>query len=182
MKTTAFGSVGHLASRFAESLWPAGPDVAGESWARRWLSAEEQEIWVRMSGPDRRHAVAVAHRAAGALGDADGAGVPRAAIVAALLHDSGKVESGFGTFARVAATVVAVGYAREKVASWADGTKGLRKRFGLYVTHDQIGARMLEEAGSDPLVVAWAGEHHLPPDRWSVAPAVGRVLKDADDD
>jgi len=135
-----------------------------------------------MSGPDRRHAVAVAHRAAAALGNADGAGVPTAAIVAALLHDSGKVESSFGTFARVAATAVAIGSNREKVAEWAESATGVKRRFGLYVTHDRIGARMLEEAGSDPLVVAWAGEHHLPPDRWTVAPVVGRVLKDADDD
>jgi hypothetical protein len=139
-------------------------------------------VWVRMSGPDRRHAVAVAHRAAGALGHPDGAGVSKAAIAAALLHDCGKVESGFGTFARVAATVVAIGEGRERVAGWAGGTSGLRRRFGLYVTHDQIGARILEEAGSDPLVVAWAGEHHLPPERWSVAPDLGRILKDADDD
>jgi hypothetical protein len=92
------------------------------------------------------------------------------------------VESGFGTFARVAATVVAIGEGRERVAGWAGGTSGLRRRFGLYVTHDQIGARILEGAGSDPLVVAWAGEHHLPPERWSVAPDLGRILKDADDD
>jgi 3',5'-cyclic AMP phosphodiesterase CpdA len=182
VNTTAFGSFGHLAGRFAGSLWPGGPDVAGESWARRWLTPREQEIWARMSGPDRRHAVAVAHRAAAALGNADGAGVSRAAIVAALLHDSGKVESGFGTFARVAATLVAMGYDRERVASWAENENGLRKRFGQYVSHDQIGARILGEAGSDPLVVAWAGEHHLPPDRWTVDSAVGRILKDADDD
>jgi hypothetical protein len=37
-------------------------------------------------------------------------------------------------------------------------------------------------AGSAPLTVAWAAEHHLPADEWSVEPAVAAALHAADDD
>ena len=40
----------------------------------------------------------------------------------------------------------------------------------------------LAAAGSDRRTVAWATEHHRPESAWSVPTAVGRVLKDADDD
>ncbi len=41
---------------------------------------------------------------------------------------------------------------------------------------------MLTEAGSDPLTVAWAREHHLPPLQWTVDPVVAEALHSADDD
>ena len=55
-------------------------------------------------------------------------------------------------------------------------------RVGRYLCHDRIGAAMLRAAGSDPLTVAWAGEHHLDPQRWTVPSPVAWALKDADDD
>ena len=180
--SSGFGSASHLARRFFGSLWPAGPSPAGEAWARRWLISGEADVWASMSGPDRRHTVGVAHRAASDLGNADGAGVPREFIAAALLHDSGKVDAALGTFGRVGATVVAMAAGRVRVAAWGDQEKGWRARAGRYVRHDEIGARLLTEAGSDPFTVAWAGEHHLPEQRWSVDANLGHALKAADDD
>jgi hypothetical protein len=55
-------------------------------------------------------------------------------------------------------------------------------RAGRYLCHDEIGAGLLAEASSDPLTVAWAREHHLPADRWTVPVDVGTALKAADDD
>jgi hypothetical protein len=43
-------------------------------------------------------------------------------------------------------------------------------------------AALLAGAGARPLVITWAGEHHLPPERWTVPPEVGAALKAADDD
>jgi hypothetical protein len=57
-----------------------------------------------------------------------------------------------------------------------------RRRIGLYLSHDRVGAHLLEDAGSDPFTVAWAAEHHRPPERWSVDARVGAALKVADDD
>ncbi|HEX4904297.1 MAG TPA: HD domain-containing protein [Acidimicrobiales bacterium] len=146
----------HLAKRFFGSLRRGGP--ADEAWALARLNDGERALWVRMSDADRRHAVGVAQS------------VPADLAVAALLHDVGKVESGLGTFARVGATLL--GAVRR---DWGG-------RLGVYLRHDAIGAELLAQAGSAPLTVAWAREHHLPEDRWTVPLDAGRALKAADDD
>jgi hypothetical protein len=147
----------HLARRFFGSLRRGAP--AAEQWAIDQLGAGERELWTRMSDPDRRHAVDVAQR------------VPERLRVAALLHDVGKVESGLGTFARAGVTLLGLA-----------GRDRWRGRVGQYLHHDVVGADLLRAAGSDPLTVAWAREHHLPRERWTVAPEDGDALKAADDD
>ncbi len=148
----------HLSRRFLGSLWPGGPTAGGEAFAASVLQPNELALWRRMSGPDRRHSVAVARRVD------DGSAVR----AAALLHDVGKIEAGLGTFGRVAATIIGPGRARGRMAA--------------YLRHDAIGARLLAQAGARPLLVAWAGEHHLPAERWTVPPEIGAALKAADDD
>jgi hypothetical protein len=150
----------HLAKRFAGSLRRGAP--ADEAWAIAQLHPAERALWQRMPDADRRHAVDVART----IGDA-----PREVVAAALLHDVGKIESGLGTFARVGATLLGA-LGRER---WGG-------RVGAYLRHDELGAALLAAAGSDPLTVAWAREHHLPPTRWTVPTEVGAVLKAADDD
>jgi hypothetical protein len=156
----------HLIKRFALSLWPGGPRLEGEAWAAAVLSEAELALWRRMSGPDRRHALGVARRVEAALGP-EAATAP--VLAAALLHDVGKVEAGLGTLGRVAATV-------------AGERAGERAR--RYRRHPELGAALLELAGAHPLTVAWAREHHTPPERWSGAvPAPeAHALKAADDD
>lgn len=134
-----------------------------DGWALERLLAGERALWARMDANDRGHAIGVAR----AVGSDE-----RAVTAAALLHDVGKIESGLGTFGRVGATVAGMVAGRDR---W-------RGRVGAYLRHDERGATLLEQAGSDPLTVAWAREHHLPPDRWTVPPDVGRALKAADDD
>ncbi|HET6874161.1 MAG TPA: hypothetical protein VFH70_05245 [Acidimicrobiales bacterium] len=177
---SGFGSFRHLAERFFGALDPRGPSPAEEEWALGWLLPGEQDLWRRMSGPDRRHAAGVARDTITLLG----APPRREVVAAALLHDVGKVVSGFGTFARVAVTVAAIAAGRDRLATSADDPAAgrLRRRVGEYLVHDRIGADLCQEAGSDPLTVAWAGEHHLPEDRWSVDPAVAHALKEADGD
>lgn len=180
-----FGSLPHLAVRFTRSLSPAAPSVAGEAWARNWLTPAEADLWARQSNADRRHAIEVAHETAALLGDADGAGVAREVLAAALLHDVGKAEAGLGTFGRVAATLAAMAVGRDRVAAWdrEDGAVGgWRTRAGRYVTHDRRGARLLAGAGSDRFVVTWAREHHQPQETWTLDPALTAVLKEADGD
>jgi hypothetical protein len=162
----------HLVRRFAGSLWPGGPGAADEAWARGWLVPGEVELWARLSGPDRRHAVGVARRTIEALGDEAST---RPVVAAALLHDVGKVDAGYGTLRRSLATAYALVVGHERARS-SNG------RTGRYLRHDVLGAEMLQAAGSDGLTVAWAREHHLDPSRWSVARPVADALKDADDD
>lgn len=179
------------------SLSPAGPAAADEAWARRHLLPGEDRLWVRMSGPDRRHAVGVARDAIALLGPEE---PPRAVVAAALLHDVGKLESGLGTFARVGVTVAALAVGRERIvggggaaeAGDAREARDLRggrgptarwaERARAYLTHDRIGAMLLRAAGADDLTAAWAEEHHLPEARWSIDRRIAAALKAADGD
>ena len=161
----------HLARRFVGALDPRGPDAGGEAWATAHLQPGEVALWRRMSGPDRRHALAVARTVADRLGDR----ASRPVVAAALLHDVGKVEAGLGTLARVPATLVGMAVGRERMA-------GRRGRVATYLRHDEVGAGLLAASGSDRLTVAWAREHHLPAARWTLDPTVAAALKAADGD
>jgi hypothetical protein len=136
-----------------------------------------------MPSADRRHAVGVARRVDAALG-ADGVGADvdrRAVLAAALLHDVGKTVSGLSTYGRVIATLSASVAGRDQAEAWTE-TRGFTRRVGLYLRHPELGGDQLELAGSDPLTAAWAREHHLPADRWTVPADLGEILKAADDD
>jgi hypothetical protein len=167
----------HLVRRFLGSLSPLPPRRDDEAWVQTTLSARELELWGRMSRADRRHAAGVARRVERALG----AEATSPVLAAALLHDVGKVASGLGTYGRVVATLAGAAAGRETAEVWTR-KGGITRKVGLYLRHPQLGADMLAIAGSDPLTVAWAREHHLPSDQWTVSPPIAEALKAADDD
>lgn len=158
----------HLVRRFFGSLSRAEPAIEDEAWARSILLPGEQDLWARMAAADRRHAAGVTRTVAADLGP----DATRPVLAAALLHDSGKVVSGYGTFARVVATLVGAVRGREAPGG----------RMGAYLRHPEHGADLLADAGSDPLTVTWTREHHLPPSRWTLDPRVTAALSAADDD
>ncbi len=148
-----------------------------------------------MSGPDRRHAIGVAHGALdlAAEGGYPAERLPAGFVPAALLHDVGKIEAHIGTFGRVFATLAALFLGREKMASYpastnADATRRpgsfarWRAKMALYLQHDRIGAGLLEGANSDDFTVRWAREHHIPEERWTLDHRLGEFLKQADGD
>jgi hypothetical protein len=190
MPSHGFGSWHHLAGRFFGALSPAGPPPQDEEWALSSLLEGEQLLWGRMSGPDRRHAVEVARETIRLLDEATPAqegSLPREVVAAALLHDVGKVESGLGTFARVGVTLAAIGAGRTRLLDWAGSSPprsrpSWRARIGMYLTHDRLGAELLQHAGSNELTTTWAREHHLSPARWTVDKRVAAALKEADGD
>ena len=169
----------HLVTRFAGSLVPLPPRRASAEWAEGFLLPHEVELWRRQRAADRRHSIAVARRVQAALGER----ATREVVAAALLHDVGKLDAGFGTYRRVIATLsgIAVGHDPEVIKAWTK-TTGITRRVGLYLQHPRLGGDMLELGGSDPLTVAWTRQHHLPPDEWTVPPDLARALHEADDD
>ena len=158
---------------------PGGPKAADEAWAESQLLEGERSLWRTMPSADRRHAVGVARRVDEALGD--GVDDRRPVLAAALLHDVGKTVSGLGTYGRVIATLSAAVGGRDQAEAWST-TRGFTRNVGLYLRHPELGADQLALAGSDPLTVAWAREHHLPAERWTVPEELGQILKTADDD
>ena len=168
----------HLAKRFATSLWPGSVSAVDEQWVQSYLHDGLGQIWAQMSNQDQRHAAQVARRVVAQLGE-DSVDV----VTAALFHDSGKIVSQLGTFSRVAATVLWAVLDTGRARSWSlDDREGIRKRFGQYRLHPELGSELLASTGAGPLTVAWAGEHHLSPHRWTVDPGVASVLKTCDDD
>jgi hypothetical protein len=159
------------------SLGSGGPPQAEVAWVHQVLLAGEFALWEQMSGPDRRHSVIVARR----VQESDDGAVPleRAVLAAALLHDVGKLGSDLGTLARVAATLLAMGFGRRRVAAW---TGPLTGRVGAYFRHPELGAALLTRAGSDPITVTWAAQHHSPAAKWSLPRPLAEMLKAADDD
>jgi len=132
-----------------------------------------------MSNPDRRHAVVVARRVERALG----AEATRPVLAAALLHDVGKREAHLRTYGRVIATICGgvIRHDPDTIKAWTR-TRGFTRRVGLYLQHAKLGGDLLGMAGSAPLTEAWAREHHLPEDEWTIPRPVGEALKAADDD
>jgi hypothetical protein len=145
----------HLTTRFVTSLRPRTVDGGDRAWVQLVLTPSEQTVWETLGRADRAESVAVARRAARALGP----GADPRWLAAALLHDAGKTPAGLGTAARVGATVVAAAVGHGRARRWPNS-------IGCYIAHDDAGASMLAAAGARPEVAAWAGAHHRP-ERWA---------------
>lgn len=167
----------HLTKRFLGSLRPGGPAAGDREWVASVLSPAELALWNRMYGPDRRHSVQVARDVQRRLGHEATAPV----LAAALLHDVGKIDSRLRTYGRVVATLTIRLVGRDEVMAWRRA-RGIHRRIALYAMHPQLGAELLTMAGSDPLTVAWAREHHDPRETWTVAAPIADVLDACDND
>jgi HD domain len=170
-------SMSHLVGRFFGSLVAGNVAAVDLEWVQSILTDEEWRLWQRMGRIDRVESVQVARRAAEQLGDGDEA----VWLAAALLHDVGKRDCGFGTFRRAGATLMGRLAGRETTHAWMSSTGHVR-RVGLYMHHDEIGSVAIQVAGGRPEVSAWAKVHH-DPSRWRAAEipaAVGRILAAAD--
>ncbi len=167
----------HLTRRFFGSLKPGGPSAVDRSWVETTLSEPEYALWRRMSGPDRRHSAQVGRDVERMLGAEATAPV----LAAALLHDVGKIDADLGTWGRVVATLSAKLAGRDAAKLWIKST-GFTRKVGLYLHHPEIGADMLELAGSDPLTITWTEEHHRPADEWTLPAGITSALDAADND
>jgi hypothetical protein len=165
----------HLVSRFFESLRARRIDDATRGWVTDSLEPAELAVWQGMSGVDQAEGAAVARRLDVALAGTPEASDPRWRA-AALLHDAGKQESGFGPVGRSVVTLVAVVAGPSRLRGWVDAPSPTRARMGRYVAHDELGAERLRRAGARPEVAAWAGAHHHP-SRWAATGIPGPVCR-----
>ncbi len=174
---SAFTEAAHLVRRFFGAIRPGPPAAADAAWALQHLTADERALWHRMSRPDQRHAVQVARDVEAVLGPDTTTPV----IVAALMHDVGKVVSELRTPSRVAATLVWAVVPDQQADAWLAGPP-VRRALALYRRHPEIGEELLRAAGAPEIAATWAADHHKPADRWRVDRRLGQVLKDCDDD
>jgi hypothetical protein len=169
----------HRSRRFFATALGSGPDEADREWATGWLDDREAVLFDRMRPTDRGHAVAVARAVERHLGEL-GAEPDRWMMAAALLHDVGKSVPDLGAYGRTVATLSSWIGGADMAEQWAD-TTGFTRKVGLYMQYPRLGGDLLTVAGSDERVVAWAREHHLPPEEWTVPIDQGQILADADD-
>lgn len=170
----------HRAKRFFWSLGPARISEADQQWVESLLSPRELTAFETMVVRDRAHSIGVARAVEANLHRLDGPADQRWILQAALLHDVGKADARLGTLGRVAATLAGWIAGEDMAPAWAE-KKGMTRRIGLYLMHPEIGRDILMLAGADPRVSAWAAEHYLDPDRWTVPVDVGEMLVAADE-
>jgi hypothetical protein len=171
----------HLSRRFVISLWPAAPKARDDAWVRSILRPGEYDLWARMPNHDRRHSIAVARRVQAAL--ADTADADERWLAAALLHDVGKLDARLGVLARVGATLAGAAAGHDMAEAWS-AKRGITRRVGLYLRHDEIGAEHIRLVGGTDAAARWAAAHHQP-DAWAgtgIPAPVVTALHEADDD
>lgn len=166
----------HLVQRFLGSLRPARLSGADEAWALDHLTPAERNLWLRQDRRDRAHSIAVARLTIELLGgDTDDR-----VVVAALCHDVGKGVAGVGVAGRVVATLLDPLVDDSQAERWA-WRSDLLGRIGMYLRYPGLGADLLAEGGADPMVVAWAREHHLAPEDWTIDRSTAEALRLADE-
>ena len=173
-------SPAHLYRRFRYHVGPEPDPEDADRWAAERLEGAQQALFASMTIRDRVHSVAVARRTEDVLGEGHH-------VQAALLHDVGKALAPLGTTGRVVASLAegtTLGDWLERRASRrpSGGRRGPLASMGAYLTYTELGARRLEVLGVPPMVSAWAREHHLPPERWTVPTDVGTVLAEFDEE
>jgi hypothetical protein len=175
-----WGRLRHLARRWAQSVKGRVPLTEDLTWSQDVLSVGEWELFQRMTATDQAHAIEVARAVEASTATGHYADAATWVVSAALMHDIGKVESGAGTTIRVVATATG-SFVSDSRSTTLAARGGVLGKLGRHLRYPELGGSMLDEAGSDGRVSAWAREHHEPSCSWSVPADLGRVLRDADD-
>ncbi len=166
-------------------LVAAGPIRSCETdraWVESILTGPELDLWVRQSAFDQDHVVQVARRVERRLAATVYRGDARW-IGAALMHDVGKAEARLSMLGRAAATVAGRLVPRKTARRWASSASGFRGRIGAYLTHGEIGARLIRKAGGRAEVAAWTEIHQdvgLAPAGLGFPAAVVEALSESD--
>jgi hypothetical protein len=172
----------HLVRRFLGALWPGAPRAADVAWVQGVLTGDEYALWAQLPNHDRRHAIRVARHVERTLAGTTEAGDPRW-LAAALLHDVGKLDAGLGVLGRVGATLAGAAAGHEMAGPWS-ARRGITRRVGLYLRHDELGATRIRVVGGREEAARWAGAHHHD-EEWAATgfpPVVVDALVAADDD
>lgn len=140
---TPASGLGHLAARLADVVLSRRltPLEQAEVAAYLRTSTERAMFWGQPTA-DQRHGLQAARSVGAARPDRSDL------IRAALLHDAGKRHARLGPLRRSWA-----------VLRTATGMKPT-SRLSSYLDHSKLGADELEEAGAEPLIVAYTLHHH----------------------
>ena len=143
-------------AQFFTTCWTSLRPV-DTAYAARYLDPELMRLFHRMSRAEQHHSIVVC-RALRAQGHAD-----PDLLVAALLHDVGKIQAPPRLWERV---IVVLGeyFAPRWAARWSLGEpRGLRRGFVVRRMHPEWGADLVRQAGASPRAATLIREHHMSP-------------------
>ena len=141
--------------QFFTTFWTSFRPV-DVAYAARYLDPALLRLFRRMSRAEQHHGIAIC-RALQAQGytDAD-------VLVAALLHDVGKIQAPPRLWDRVIA-VLGEYFAPQQAARWSVGQpRGLKRGFVVRRMHAEWGAGLAAQAGASPRSVNLIRRHHGP--------------------
>ena len=147
--------VRYRVAQFFMTFWTSFRPVDA-AYAARHLDPALLRLFRRMSRPEQHHGIAICR----AL-EVQGHGDPDL-LVAALLHDVGKIQTPPRLWDRVIA-VLGEHFAPQQAARWSLGEpRGLLRGFVVRRMHSEWGAALAEQAGATPRAAALIRRHHDP--------------------
>ncbi len=148
--------VRYRVAQFFTTFWTSFRPV-DVAYAARYLDPALLGLFRRMPRAEQHHGIAIC-RALEAQGHLD-----PDVLVAALLHDVGKIQAPPRLWDRVIA-VLGEHFTPRWAARWSVGEpRGLRRGFVVRRMHPAWGAALAEQAGAPPRAVALIRRHHEPP-------------------
>ncbi|MGC9397283.1 MAG: HD domain-containing protein [Anaerolineae bacterium] len=147
--------VRYRVAQFFTTFWTSLRPV-DVTYAARHLDPALLCLFRRMSRAEQHHGIAIC-RALHAQGHTDAD-----LLVAALLHDVGKIQAPPRLWDRVIA-VLGEHFAPQRAARWSAGEPcGLKRGFVVRRMHAEWGAALAAQAGASPRSVALICHHHDP--------------------
>jgi len=147
--------VRYRVAQFFTTFWTSFRPVDA-AYAARYLDPALLRLFRRMSRAEQHHGITIC-RALEAQGHSD-----PDLLVAALLHDVGKIQAPPRLWDRVIA-VLGEHFAPQRAARWSVGEpRGLRRGFVVRRMHPEWGAALTKQAGAPPRAVALIRHHHDP--------------------
>jgi putative nucleotidyltransferase with HDIG domain len=147
--------VRYRVTQFFTTFWTSFRPV-DVAYAACHLDSAQLRLFRRMSRAEQHHGITIC-RALQAQGYTD-----TDLLVAALLHDVGKIQAPPRLWDRVIA-VLGEHFAPQRTARWSVGEPcGLKRGFVVRRMHAEWGAALAEQAGASPRSVALIRHHHDP--------------------
>lgn len=183
----------HWLRRTRSTRSDRAPTASGLALANDVLGPAEMALFGQMSRAEQTHATDVACYVAAHLDELGASSTSatdggRAVIVAALMHDAGKIGAADGTAARTLAALcrplIDNRWANGRLGRWLDCASAQRTGrlacLAALLCYTHRGARLLRAIDSSDIAIRWAAEHHRGSRAWTVPRDVGRLLAAAD--
>lgn len=148
--------------RFGYRVWQfwkalaARPTAQDLARAAQLLTPEQWQLFQRLQPGDQAHSLRLLQALDGRQD------VPLEVLVAALLHDIGKVDHPLRIWERVEIVLIKA-LLPQKAKEWGRGeARGWRRPFVVAEQHAQWGAQLAERTGASPLVIELIRHHQEP--------------------